>query len=130
VHARVQQLPNVEYRGFVSTAEKRALYEQARAVVFNGVAEDFGIVPIEAIAAGTACLARDEGFPGMFVDGETGGLHDGSVAGIREAVERFEAAPFGADPERAEPFARERFAERLRELVADQYEQFDERFQP
>lgn len=130
VRARVQQLPNVEYRGFVSTAEKRALYERARAVVFNGVAEDFGIVPIEAIAAGTACLVRDEGFPGMFADGETGGLHDGSVAGIREAVERFETAPFGADPERAEPFAADAFAERLRELVADRYEQFDKRFQP
>ena len=40
------------------------------------------------------------------------------------------SAPFGADPERAEPFAADAFAERLRELVADRYEQFDKRFQP
>jgi glycosyltransferase involved in cell wall biosynthesis len=128
VLARVERASNMTYRGFVSAAEKRGLLAAARAVVFNGVTEDFGIVPIEATASGTPTLARDEGFPGMFVDERTGLLHDGSSAGIRETIERFEADPFPVDPAIADPFARERFERRLRAFVADRYRRFDERF--
>ncbi|MFD1512906.1 glycosyltransferase [Halomarina rubra] len=128
VLAAVERHPNVEYRGFVSLDEKRDLYERARAVVFNGVAEDFGIVPVEAVAAGTACLAREEGFPALFVDDRTGLFHDGSVAGIRDALDRFEADPFAAEYERAERFARERFADELRVHLAERYRAFERRF--
>jgi len=128
VHAALERVPNAEYRGFVSIEEKRRLYERARAVVFNGAAEDFGIVPVEALAAGTATLARDEGFPAMLVDEETGLLHDGTASGIRAAVERFERDPFAVDADRADRFSRERFAARLRRLLATEYDAFRERF--
>lgn len=128
VLAAVDRHPSVEYRGFVPFAEKRDLYEWARAVVFNGVAEDFGIVPVEAVAAGASCLAREEGFPALFVDERTGLFHDGSVAGIRAAVDRFERDPFPADHARAEQFARERFTEELRRHLAGRYRASDRRF--
>ena len=129
VERRVAAAPNVERRGFVPEEEKRALLARCRAVVFNGASEDFGIVPVEALASGTATLARDEGFPGLFVrEGETGLLHDGTAAGIRAAVERFEADPFGADPAAAERFSRECFERQLRETLADRLAAFRERF--
>lgn len=129
VEQRVAAAPNVERRGFVAESEKRDLLARCRAVVFNGAGEDFGIVPIEALASGKATLARDEGFPGLFVrEGETGLLHDGTAAGVREAVERFEADPFGPPPAAAERFSRERFERELRGALADRLGEFRERF--
>jgi len=128
VLAAVERARNVDYRGYVSVEEKRRLYERARAVLFNGAAEDFGIVPVEALAAGTAALVRGDGFPAMLVD-DVGGLeHDGTVAGIRTAVERFERDPFGVDPGRAGRFSRERFVDRLRSVVIERRRAFEERF--
>ncbi|MFC5971139.1 glycosyltransferase [Halomarina salina] len=125
---RIDRAPNMRYLGFVDAAEKRRLLVESRAVVFNGVAEDFGIVPVEAVAAGAACLARDEGFPSMFVDEGIGLRHDGTGAGVRDAVERFEADPFDADRQRAEEFSREAFESRLETTVTERYEAFDARF--
>ena len=125
---RVERAPNMRYLGFVDLDEKRRLLVESRAVVFNGVAEDFGIVPVEAVAAGAACLARDEGFPGMFVDDAVGLRHDGSVVGLRDAVERFEADPFDADRGRAEEFSRDAFERRLAETVTERYDAFVKRF--
>ena len=87
VRREINRSGNIEYRGFVSKGEKLDLLANCTAVVFNGRNEDFGIVPIEANASGKPVLARDEGFPGVFVDsGENGVLHDGTVTGIRDAA--------------------------------------------
>jgi hypothetical protein len=64
----------------------------------------------------------------MLVDEETGLLHDGTASGIRSAVERFERDPFAVDADRADRFSRERFAARLRRLLATEYDAFRERF--
>ncbi|WP_254546359.1 glycosyltransferase [Halomarina pelagica] len=125
---RIEAAPNMTYLGFVDVEEKYDRLATCRAVAFNGVQEDFGIVPIEAVASGAACLARNEGFPGLFVDDRTGLLHDGTPAGIREAVERFEAEPFDADRDLADPFSRPAFERQLRDTVTARYAAFDERF--
>lgn len=84
---RIKQADNMDYRGFVSESEKRELLACCTAVVFNGRNEDFGIVPIESNASGKPVLARNEGFPSLFVEeGENGYLHDGSPKGIRHSV--------------------------------------------
>lgn len=84
---RIRRAENMHYEGFVSEERKLELLATCRAVVFNGRNEDFGIVPIEANASGKPVLARNEGFPGVYVeDGENGYLHDGTVEGIRSAI--------------------------------------------
>jgi len=131
VRERVSSLPNVDYRGFVSEDEKRALLSTCRAVVFNGHREDFGIVPVEANASDKACLVNETGFPGMHVDeGENGYTHDGTPAGIRTALARFERDGLADGDARAavEEFSRETFETRLRELVAGHYADFQARF--
>jgi glycosyltransferase involved in cell wall biosynthesis len=124
--ARIRRADGLDYRGFVSEAEKCDLLARCRAVVFNGRNEDFGIVPIEANASGKACLARDEGFPGMFVDdGENGVLHDGSAEGIRAAVEQFERDGIDGDPQSAvERFSSGAFVDRLETAVTERYAAF------
>lgn len=64
---------------------------RCRALVFPGE-EDFGIVPVEAMASGRPVIAYDRGgIRDTVVDGETGLLfRDQSVEAIVAAVERFE----------------------------------------
>jgi glycosyltransferase involved in cell wall biosynthesis len=51
---------NIEFCGRVSDSELRSLYAQSRAVVVPGE-EDFGIVPVEALASGKPVIALGKG---------------------------------------------------------------------
>ncbi|NIZ46891.1 glycosyltransferase [Entomospira nematocerorum] len=58
---RLKNLPsNITSLGFVSSAKREELLLQARALIFPGE-EDFGIVPLEAIAHGTPVIAYARG---------------------------------------------------------------------
>lgn len=73
---------------------------RCRALVFPGE-EDFGIVPVEAMASGRPVIAYGRGGAlETVIDGETGLLFwDGTVEGLIAAVERFEASGLAdADP--------------------------------
>lgn len=52
--------PNVEFVGWVEEAHRRALFAGCRAFIFPGE-EDFGITPLEAMAAGRPVLAYAAG---------------------------------------------------------------------
>jgi glycosyltransferase involved in cell wall biosynthesis len=52
--------PDTEFCGRVSNSEVRYLYSRCRAVILPGE-EDFGIVPVEAIASGKAVIALGRG---------------------------------------------------------------------
>ena len=51
---------NIEFLGFISDQEYQSILSKARALIFPGV-EDFGIVPVEAQAAGIPVIALSEG---------------------------------------------------------------------
>ena len=75
----------------VSDEELRSLYAGARALIFPGL-EDFGIVPVEAQAAGTPVIAFGEGGALETVrDGETGlFFREQTVESLCAAIEEFE----------------------------------------
>ncbi|HEY2955102.1 MAG TPA: O-antigen ligase family protein [Candidatus Eisenbacteria bacterium] len=52
--------PSVEFRGWVADEEMARLYQGARALIFPGE-EDFGIVPVEAMASGCPVVAFGRG---------------------------------------------------------------------
>ncbi|NUS43135.1 MAG: glycosyltransferase [Mycobacteriaceae bacterium] len=52
--------PETTFAGAVSDAELRSLYQRCRALLMPGI-EDFGIVPVEAMACGTPVLAVGAG---------------------------------------------------------------------
>lgn len=52
--------PNIQFLGFIQDQEVKVLYETAKMLLFCGV-EDFGLVPVEAMASGTPVLAYKEG---------------------------------------------------------------------
>jgi glycosyltransferase involved in cell wall biosynthesis len=126
VRREIDRANNIKYQGFVPESEKYDLLARCRALVFNGHKEDFGIVPIEANASGKAVLARNEGFPGLFVtDGDNGFLHDGSAAGIQAAVERFEGEGIDGDPRsHVETFSRDAFDTRIKSTITSEFDSF------
>lgn len=82
----------------VSDEELRALYAGAKALLFPGL-EDFGIVPVEAQAAGTPVIAFGQGGAlETVVDGETGIFcKEQSVEALCRAIEEFESRNFNPD---------------------------------
>jgi glycosyltransferase involved in cell wall biosynthesis len=110
----------IELLGRVGDSERDALMSGARALLFPGE-EDFGIVPVEAQAAGLPVIAyRVGGASETVVDGRTGVLFDQqSALGIAAAIERFEGLHLdpGDARENAERFGRERFRREMAEAI-------------
>lgn len=86
--------PRTRFLGRVSRAVLDDALARCRALIFPGE-EDFGIVPVEAMAAGRPVIAYGRGgIRDTVIAGETGLFFDTqSVASLIEAVHRFEAGP-------------------------------------
>ena len=82
--------PTVSFLGGVDDEQLRELYAGAKAVLYPVEDEDFGIVPVEAMAFGTPVVAHNSGGPSeTIVDGVTGILFDElSPQGLTTALER------------------------------------------
>jgi glycosyltransferase involved in cell wall biosynthesis len=110
----------IELLGRVDDAERDALMGSARALLFPGE-EDFGIVPVEAQAAGLPVIAyRVGGASETVIDGQTGVLFDEqSALALAGAIERFEGLRLdeGAIRGNAERFGRERFRAEMAEVI-------------
>lgn len=120
---------NIEFLGRVPDAERDALYAGAKAFVFPPE-EDFGMVPIEAMAAGAPVIAYGSGGALEYVkDGETGVLF-GEQTGeaLAGAVRRFEGLTF--DDEYIRSFAKQfdvsLFREHIRSFVDAEWAKFEE----
>jgi glycosyltransferase involved in cell wall biosynthesis len=109
-----------ELLGKVSEAERDRLLSGARALLFPGE-EDFGIVPVEAQAAGTPVIAYGVGGAVETVlDGRTGVLFDEQSAGsLANAIERFEELDLKGQDLRANAadFGPERFRAEMAEAI-------------
>lgn len=100
--------PGVEFLGRLPRDEMRELVRGARALIMPGE-EDFGIVPVEAIAAGTPVLALGRGGAlDTVVPGVSGQLVEGRDDG--EVVSAFAEAMRGWDDSAYSASALSRFA--------------------
>lgn len=121
----------IEFAGWAGTEELRAHYAGCRALVFPAE-EDFGIVPVEAMASGKPVIAYGRGGAretvvplgsaaptGLFFDAQ-------APESLAEAVRTFEANRGRFDPvlirERALLFDRPRFEEKIRSYVRKTFE--------
>jgi len=104
--------PTVTFKGWASDEEMPGFYEKAKALLFPGK-EDFGIVPVESMAAGCPVIAFGEGgILDTVKDGETGVLfREQTQAALSEAVDKFEKMSFDGETlrARANQFSKARF---------------------
>ena len=121
--------PTVEFLGRLSHRELKPLYASCRALLMPGE-EDFGIVPLEAMASGRPVIAYGKGGATETVvpmegqgAGEPTGLffHEPTPDSLNEAIDRFEQAHNAFEPlairRHAERFGRDRFKEEVRTLL-------------
>jgi len=120
--ARLEALagPTVRFTGAVDHEALRALLRDARGFVFPGI-EDFGILPVEAQAAGKPVVALNRGGAReTVVAGETGVLYDeDTVEGLAAAWLRADGSAWDADACRTNAlrFSRDRFEHEMRAVV-------------
>jgi glycosyltransferase involved in cell wall biosynthesis len=116
----------VRFTGRISDEEAVSLLSRARALLFPGI-EDFGIIPVEANAAGCPVIAFREGgvldtvrenVTGLFFDEQ-------SPASLIQALDRFETMETEFSnrelfSKQVEQFSREAFKERIRSILYEQ----------
>lgn len=125
---QIENSDNIDWYGFVDSETKYSLLAECRAVIYNGLNEDFGIAPIEANASGKAVIAPDTGFPRIFIEhGKNGLLHDGTASDIREKVNSFETNPFEVNPgDWVRMFGEDVFENQLFHNIRNMYQDFIE----
>lgn len=130
--------PNIEFTGWLTDEELRACYASCRALVFPTV-EDFGIVPLEANAAGRPVIALGKGgaldtmvplnsSPGS--SSATGVFfYEQSTEALQSAVLYFEENEEAFHPEllrrHARGFDRSIFKKRIRTFIQEALETSD-----
>ena len=137
-HLRAQAGPDVEFLGWRPDAEVAGLYARCRAVLFPAV-EDYGIVPLEAAAAGRPTIALARGGALETMVGLDEGAAPPTAVFFREQTERaladamlvYEAAEHRFHPAalraRAAQFDRPLFRDRLRAYVEGRWREREER---
>jgi len=122
--ARLQQMAksNIRFIDKLSFDNLRRAYSRARAVIFTAT-EDFGIVPVEAMASGRPVIAFGRGGVSESVSNNVTGIfyNDSTTESLVDAVERFERWLPQFDPQlavaSASRFTPHRFATEFRAVV-------------
>lgn len=116
--------PNVTFTGTLSFSEVKYYLTKAKALVFPGV-EDFGIIPVEAMASGTPVIAfRKGGALDSILEDRTGVFFDDqSVESLNSAIDRFESGISGITLEnmlaQARQFSPDQFERKFKRIVND-----------
>jgi glycosyltransferase involved in cell wall biosynthesis len=115
--------PTIRFTGRVSDEEAAQLFATCKALVVPSV-EEFGIVAVEAQAAGRPVLAVHAGGTcETVIDGVTGRFWSGGADGLAEAVTTFDTSAIdpAACVQNAERFARAAFQEALPREVGEAF---------
>ncbi len=120
---------NIEILGYQSDSLVRDYMKKAKAFIF-AAEEDFGIVVVEAQAAGTPVIAFGQGAAlETVIDEKTGLFFDAqTIPSLLKTLSKFDRMEF--DPknlrENAQRFNKERFQRELKEFVARKLQDFHE----
>lgn len=120
--------PTIEFLGSVSDNTLARLYMRAKALIFCALDEDFGMVPVEAMAYGTPVVGLSQGgVKETVLDGKTGILFSRpTIEGLCSAIRKFEHASIEKDwtkacLEQAKRFSKKEFQRMLKNFVSEKY---------
>jgi len=123
LQALAESADNIEFRTDLDDAAVTNLFLDCRAFIFP-TEEDFGIAPVEAMAAGKPVIAYGRGGAAeTVVDGQTGVIFGQQTPeALESALRRFKRMQFDAAAIRhhAERFSQDRFVCELQGFVAEQ----------
>lgn len=112
--------PTVKFLGRVDFKNLKRHFGECKALVFPGE-EDFGIIPVEVMAAGRPVIAYGRGGAmDTVIDGTTGVLfEEQTVDGLIDALKRFESLEFDPDAlqSHAAKFSLQVFKSQVSELL-------------
>ena len=117
-----RKLKNVNFVGFVDDKKLEGYYQNCCALIFPQE-EDFGIIPVEAMATGTPVIAYKKGGTiETVIDGETGIFFEKQSKGeIMDAIERFKKIKHKFNPtlirKHAEKFDERIFKEKVKKFI-------------
>lgn len=114
--------PTIEFLGSVSRQGVIAYMKSARGFIFPGV-EDFGITPLESLAAGTPLIAfKAGGVLETLTEADTEFFTEPTAGNLITAIERFlvreKNGGFSIDQARLAQFSRESFKRKIADLLA------------
>lgn len=91
IYLRSLARPTVRFLGFVPDNKIAGVYRKAKALLYCARDEDFGIVPVEAMAHGVPVIAHNSGgIRETVIDGKTGTLFDEhNIDALVRAIQRF-----------------------------------------
>lgn len=119
----------VEFLGRVSDEELYKLYGQCRAFLALSIDEDFGITPVEAMAAGRSVIAfRGGGYLETVVEGKTGLFFgEPTVESLIKVIKKLSNLVIKEEDCRtqAKKFSKERFKREIREFVETKWQSYN-----
>lgn len=122
VENQLKKIRGVELLGAVNDESLHKLYAEAKGFIALAKEEDFGMTPVESMAAGTPVIAyRGGGFKETIVDRETGVFVEGTdVKTLETAMKQFDKVKWSREKliNRARLFSKEKFEENIRKEIA------------
>lgn len=116
----------VKFLGYVSDEELVKLYAGAKAFLALAEDEDFGITPVEAMAAGTPVIAfRGGGYIESVVEGKTGVFfEEATTESLVKAIKKFEKMKLKPEDciKHARKFSKERFKAEIKSYVEKKWQ--------
>ncbi len=119
---------NIEFLGYVADGDLQKLYAECEALIFPQK-EDFGIIPLEAMACGRPVIAFKEGGAlDTIIDEKTGVFFNKQTeASLKKAIEKYQAMRSKFKPEKirehVEKFDEKHFKEKLLDFIKLKWEE-------
>lgn len=105
--------PTIIFLGFVPDKQMNHIYAGAKALIYTSIEEDFGLVPLEAMAHGVPVIGyKSGGVEETIINGSTGiFFNDWNVASLVKTIYAFDAPKFSfvACLKQAKRFSSNRF---------------------
>jgi glycosyltransferase involved in cell wall biosynthesis len=112
---------NIKFLGFVSDKKIARIFKNSKALIYASINEDFGMIPVEAMACGLPVIAyKDGGVKESIIDKKTGIFFKKyKEKSLNQAIKKFEKMKFNKNDciKRAKQFNEELFERKLLQEV-------------